>query len=425
MFVTRKLNNYRNIECANLKHIEMHSILQNPWRPIPINIVDTATVFKMMESKDLNPNYQLIQKLRTITRSDPQYDIIKQKMQCWTPNAYFAEYVSMQYVTASSGYVYIDFDSKEGFDIDREKEYLRSNPHVYALWNSVGGTGIGCMIKADWTDSSDVTFKRAYEVSVQVLKDHGSSTSFIDPKCKNISRSNFISYSEVWLNPNAISITQPELNSKVSEIKYTYSVKKRENNAIATDHSIATKLHYTTQISDWEPGEKYRFIPEGKDFVSLFIGKTKLSTGERTGSLFIICCKLAAMNPDVTEQTLYHHLYSINKRICVTPLTPQDIFKIIRSVLDYQSKGELYAPSRPKYVWFNPAYSISAKQKQSIASKFTRSKDKDNTLSLLEHAISVLRASGVKITQKSVAKHSGKHVRTVKRYWQKLKELIF
>ena len=117
----------------------MHSILQNPRKPIPLNTVDTATILKMIQDKDLNPNYQLIQKLRELAKTDPEYSAIKKQLLCFTPNASFADYVNRNNVTASSGFVYMDFDSKEGFEFDREMNCLMKNPFVYAIWTSAGG----------------------------------------------------------------------------------------------------------------------------------------------------------------------------------------------------------------------------------------------------------------------------------------------
>jgi len=403
----------------------MHSILQNPRNPIPLNTVDTATILKMIQDKDLNPNYQLIQKLRELAKTDPEYSAIKKQLLCFTPNASFADYVNRNNVTASSGFVYMDFDSKEGFEFDREMNCLMKNPFVYAIWTSAGGKGIGCLVKADWIDTSDLTFKRAFKVAESTLTQFGSTVEFIDSKCKNISRLNFISHSTVWVNENAITIAEPPTEDKESKPTFTYSISQKE--IITTNDTLLlpSKLHYTTQITDWREHEKYRYVPEGMSFVSLYIGNPKFSVGERTNKLFNICCKLAVINPGVTEQTLYQHLYSINKRFCMVPKTPQDIFKIIRSVFQYQQSGTLYARSTKKYVWFNPLYPLSAKKKQSIAAKVLRSKQKDLTYFLLEQTISNLKDSGLKITQGNVSYYSGKSVRTVRRYWHALKEFIF
>lgn len=408
-----------------LKLQKMHSILQNPTKPIPLNNVDTATILKMIQEKNLNPNYQLIQKLREFTKADPEYRAIKRHLQCFTPNASFTDYVNRNNVSASSGYVYIDLDSDDNFEFDRELKCLMKNPHTYAIWTSVGGRGIGCLLRVDWIGISDLTFKIAFKEAETTLSQYGSTVEYIDPNCKNISRLNFISHSTVWINENAISIPKPRREEVESLPTYTYAVSKKEVIPTTDAKSSPSKLHYSTQITDWGHDEKYRFVPEGIPFVSIYIGKSKFSIGERTNKLFNICCKLAVINPGATQQTLYQHLFSVNRRFCVSPKTPQDILKIVSSVLQYRDSGTLYARSVLKYVWFNPAYPLSAKKKQSIAGELLRSKQKDLTFFLLEQTISTLKASSVKITQKSVSDSSGKSVRTVRRYWNALKEFIF
>ena len=408
-----------------LKLQKMHSILQNPTKPIPLNNVDTATILKMIQDKDLNPNYQLIQKLREFTKADPEYRAIKRHLQCFTPNASFTDYVNRNNVSASSGFVYIDLDSDDNFEFDREMKCLMKNPHIYAIWTSAGGRGIGCLLRVDWIGISDLTFKIAFKEAETTLSQFGSTVEYIDPNCKNISRLNFISHSTVWINENAISIPKPRQEEVESLPTFTYAVSKKEVIPTTDAKSSPSKLHYSTQVTDWGHDEKYRFVPEGIPFVSIYIGKSKFSIGERTNKLFNICCKLAVINPGATQQTLYQHLFSINKRFCVAPKTPQDIFRIVSSVLQYRDSGTLYARSVLKYVWFNPAYPLSAKKKQSIAGELLRSKQKDLTFFLLEQTISALKASSVKITQKSVSDSSGKSVRTVRRYWNALKEFIF
>ena len=229
----------------------MHSITQNKRSHIPLNVVDTSTVFKMMTNKDLNPNYKFIQELRTFKRCDPEYDKIKEHLQCFTPNASFSEYVDGDNVTSSSKYVYMDFDPKdEGFDREKEIKCLNNNPHVYAHWTSAGGIGIGCLLKADWTDQNPITFKSAFTSAVNTLKTYGSTMSYLDMSCSNISRLNFISYSKVQIKEDAITIEKPvkEMEGDVKSFIYIPCIKDFASpSSYVESHS---KLFYNTQIED-------------------------------------------------------------------------------------------------------------------------------------------------------------------------------
>ena len=403
----------------------MHSILQNPTKRIPLLAVDTETIVKTIMNRDLNPNYQLIQTLRSLSKSDPKYKVIKKSLQCFTPNASFSNYVDGRNISSSSGFVYMDFDSADGFDQSKEMDCLKKNPHVYASWVSAGGNGIGCLLKADWTDTNNLTYKSAFTAAFDTLKSYGSSVSYIDTDCSDLTRVNFISYSDVKIREDAVTIVKPFNNLKGDARSIITPARIKDLASPSSDSIPPAKLFYQSQIDDWTQGEQYRYYPDGKGYVNIHVGFDKIQVGQRTKRLFIFCCKLAVINPGSTAEQLFAHLFSINKRCCTIPKTPQDVIRIVHSVMSTYKEGRLYAPSTLKYVWFNPAYRLSTKQKQSIASKLIRNNQKNITFDLLEQHIQELRMRKIKITQKALADSSGKNVRTVKRYWDDLREFIF
>ena len=402
----------------------MHSILQNPTKHVPLSTVDTMTILKMITNKDLNPNYNLIQTLRTIPRTDPQYKRIKTSMQCFTPNASFTDYVNGSNVSSSSGYVYIDLDPAHGFTYDYEFNNLKNSPNVYAAWTSVGGNGIGCLIKTDWTDTTDLTFKTAFMAACNCLMYNGTAASYIDTACNDITRLNFISYSDdVYINENAVTLVKPLKYFEGDTSSCIYPPSIREQTSPSASKEPPVKLFYQSQIWDWGQDEQYRFYPETKSYIDIYLGKSKFPIGQRTNELFLICCKLAVINPGATEAQLYAHLYSINKRCCVAPKTPQDVLKIVWSVLSYRRAGTLYAYSMPKYVWFNPRFKISPQEKQSISAKLLAPLRIKTTIGLLAAGLMDLEKEGCRrVTQRALAERTGKSVRTVKRYWPTLFE---
>lgn len=407
----------------------MHSILLKPQKRVPLSTVDTAKILQMISIPDLNPNHERIQILRSLPKSDPEYSIIKKDLQCFTPNASFSGYVSGKNVSSSSGYVYIDFDSKEGFDITKEYNILKQNPNVYAAWTSASGTGIGCLLKATWTDTSGYTFKQAFNCALESLERFGSGMQYVDTGCNDITRVNFISSSDVYINERAVTVEKKEYkifkNVKGDTAPSFIPPSIKELTSPFSSDNCDDTVYYQSRITDWVPGESYRYIPEGKPFVHIYVGQDKISVGRRTKSLFLIGCKLAVINPGVSEKTLFKHILSINTYYCVKPKSKEEVLKITKSVIKSQSEGALYAPGRLKYVWFNPAARISPKEKQSISSKIIGQHRKNITFDLLEQHITELRRDKIKITQNVLAEKSGLSVRTVRRYWQRLKELIF
>jgi hypothetical protein len=403
----------------------MHSILQNPTKRVPMHTVDTDSIIKIIETKDLNPNYEMIQKLRKLDKSDSEYRAIKKSLRCFTPNASFSNYVDGNNVSTSSGYVYMDFDATDGFDHEMEMRCLKKNPHVYAAWTSAGGLGIGCLLKSDWTDNTDTTFKHAFYCALEALTQYGSTSTYIDKDCSDITRLNFISSSEVYINKNAISLKKCELEIKGDTSSFIYPIGIKELASPYNEQQVASSLFFRTQINDWNQDEPFRFYPEGKNFVDIYIGHNKIPSGQRTKQLFLICCKLAVINPGANEEQLFGHMWTINKGFCTIPKSPREINKIVNSVIKIYKEGRLHAPSTLKYVWFNPAYSFSPKTKQSIASTQIRSNQKNVTFHLLESCIQDLKRENANITQSRVAERSGKNIRTVKRYWDQLREFIF
>jgi len=381
----------------------------------------------MISNPDLNPNHKDIQVLRTFTKQDPEYDIIKKKLQCFTPNASFSGYVNGKNVASSSGYVFVDFDTKDdkdGFNKEQELSRLRDNQHVYASWTSAGGNGIGCLMKVDWMDNTRTTFKHAFRSAFDTLASCGSDVDYVDLSCSDITRVNFISSSDVFIREDAVTIEKSfkEIEGDFRSSISSPNVMEYASPSCTTDPPKF--IRFQSVIDDWLADEPYRYYVEGKPFISIYTGQNKIPVGSRASRLFLICCKLATINPGISEGQLFYHVREINRNYCVVPLGEAEVMKSVRSVLKTYREGNLYAPSRLKYVWFNPAQRFSPREKQSIAAKIMSKHRKNLTFELLENNIYDMRESGVTITQKALATNSGMSVRTVKRYWADLKQFI-
>jgi hypothetical protein len=396
----------------------MHDIIECLTRRKPLNSISTDQLIQMLINPDINPNFQKIQLLRRTPRGD-QYDRIKESMLCVTPNATFNGWVESSSAINPSGFVYVDLDLKEGMDYEREFIVLKKNPHLHAAWMSAGGNGIGALVHVEWTDTNEDNFKTAWMEAMSDLTGHGTNPAAIDRSVSNLGRVNVLSFHpDLYYNPNSTSITKPDFF-------VTGMPTRRIIKEVTGDPATRKKIRFQTDLDDWNESEAYRYIPEGKDFTHLYFGNHKIHNLQRSNTLFEIACWTLSINPGLSEKELCAWVSFFNSTRCILPLLPKEVIRIGKSAYKTATTKGVYAPSRKKKVWFNPAAKLSPHEKMSISAKVIGKQRRHNTLEKLEGFIQELREKNVKITQKSLSEAACVHLRTVKRYWDELKELIW
>ncbi len=397
----------------------MHSILENPARRIPISSATTDQILSLINGSNDNPNKEKIQHLRTTTGKE--YDRLKRKLVCFTPNAFFLKYVDSLSITSTTGYIYVDLDDDDGFNYEKEMNALKVNPNVYAAWDSVSGKGIGSLLKVDWVTQQN--FEYVYSSAVKSLVEHGTSQEYIDPRCRDITRLNYLSLSEnVYTNPDAKSLIEPE-ESIVSSV-ISLSLCNASNDTLLKVPVSLQRIKYKTDLEDWGDDENFRFIPEGKDYVRIYIGNGSYSKGERNYALFRVGCMIMKLNPHLKKDELSAHLWSVNQRMCIEPLAPLEVNGIALSIINIAHRNGLFAHSIKKKIWFKPGCPYTSHEKQSISAQLMANEKVRKTLLSFENAIMELQSNCEKITQKKLALKTGKSIATVKRHWQEVKKLM-
>lgn len=397
----------------------MHDLIECLRKRQPLTTVSTDQLIQMITNLDINPNFQKVQLLRTLPPREEEYRKLKESMHCITPNATFNGWVDADRVKVPSGFVYVDLDPKNGMDYEREFIVLKKNPHVHAAWMSAGGRGIGTLVNVNWTDTDADNFKVAWLEAVSDLTGHGTNPEAIDRSASDLGRVNILSYDpETYYNPNSVSITKPDFYATAHPTRHV--VKE-----LTGEPAQRRKIRFRTDLDDWHDGEVFRYIPEGKDFTHLYFGNHKVQNLQRNSTLLKYACWTLVINPGISEKELCAWVGFFNATRCLQPLTPREVNKIGKSAYKKATTKGVYAPSRKKKVWFNSVAKLSPHDKMSVSAKVIGKQRRNKRLECFEGFIQELRENGVKITQENLSKVAGVSVRTVKRYWDALKEFIW
>lgn len=104
-------------------------------------------------------------------------------------------YRSIDKMEKHSGFIAIDVDSVD--DLEHLKSLVYSDPHVYAGFESISGTGLCLLFKIDGRRHLD-----AFEaIEVHIMNQYGEA---VDKTCKDVTRTRFVSHDpRLYRNPDA------------------------------------------------------------------------------------------------------------------------------------------------------------------------------------------------------------------------------
>ncbi len=201
-----------------------------------------------------------------------KYNYLKlNSVMTWTPNATFNNnHRHSSAVNSLTGLVYCDID---GVDSKATKEKVSKLPFVYAAWSSLSGTGIGFLVKANWTldnfksnySSLSKYFKLEHELELDKTSDITRTNVFsydaniyINEKATNINPSLLLSY---------ITTVNPYTKKASSYIKATTEVQDNFTELVESLNitpAYATKVkiaiqHAIKTVGDYKVGNKHNF----------------------------------------------------------------------------------------------------------------------------------------------------------------------
>ena len=359
----------------------------------------------------------LTSKARNYGKHSPEYEKIKYHVPTFTPNASFNYKRELSQFREPSGFMYLDID--EFSDID----YLKNDNHIYSCWKSFSGIGIGALVqvpgitiqnfKQYWSGISDYY----YSLGIQ-----------IDKQTCDITRQNVISYDpNIHINKDSIPfdinlIKEQDLN-EISHLGFTQgntSYTSLFNGFEGTSLTDYLKIIYRTTLDDYQ-GMDYVVIEEGKAFRSGYLPK-EIRDGSRHQWIVGHTISILFNNPAIPKERLYSIVSYANKTHCLPPLPIPEIMSIVNWYYDKHIKGKLDYHPKIKKIWFDPDSNLSKHDKKKIIGKESGKLRRKSTFQKLKGVYTELSLINDKVTQKMVSDASKISTRTIKKYWDDLRE---
>ena len=381
-----------------------------------------TTTDKLLSQTDLfewikggNGNGELINALRKYKKGECQYENLKKMLPIVAWNANFDNGKKGTDFKSMSGCLYFDKDALTEEQIIGYKDSLMTFPYVIATWKSLGGRGIGCLIKADIAKED---FSWAWE---QINSEIGIS---FDTGAKKLTQPNVISYDpDIRINEGAVAyqFTAPPPDDKKVHSTLNKGKEYIYDYTTPFDSKDDELFTYHTRLDDSVFGDKQYAAFEVKiDFFKIYTPVNKIQEGKRHNSLLAICNRMLKLNPKVSKDHLLRRFCSINKDRCTIPLPLPELKGIFESCYKKLLDSKLYAKPDKRSLVFKDNSGLSTQAKRKIIPTEIGKLRRKRTEKKLRAAFLDLQSKNEAIspTQEAVAKFARVSPRTVKNYWQ-------
>jgi hypothetical protein len=387
----------------------------------PKEIIHLQTLVELTKN---NPQKDLIQSIRGLRECDDDTFKEKKKLLSNITPACIVKYRSLKdnhfhsNFLASSGYVYIDFDFKDGAEnvIERKKLFLEKYEDKVAycaLSSSLGGFSVLVRVNIP------IKTKEEYLSVWDYLTANVFTLFSPDIKARDLGRAMFLSQDEdVYVNYNSIldlksvqdsiygmlCIRIPDLNKYKSKgnklpINKSYTNNDEDNNfsisGFTSDLRYVSKIIVNNPIVDIEEKEYNkvffdRNIPDGK--------KHEVYTS--------IINKLRYINPNCTIDDIIHYMLHLNS--CQTnKMTNKRLMELIQFQWKETEKPDYIFLSGVKMIHFNPSCGLTSHQRTCISNEINAQLKRNETIRRIKNAKAIILANGGKITKTNVAEISG------------------
>ena len=382
--------------------------------------------------KQGDKNKELIMLMRTtFTKEDENYKNLKRMLRAIIWNVTYTKGRKDNDIKGTTGYMYFDKDSLNEEEVKDYKDKLIALPYVKAVWCSVGGKGLGCILKVE-----NVTKENYSDTWDKINKEIGIG---FDIGAKKIGQVNIISYDpDIRINNNVQSYSYVANVSSTANVGMTVcptsisnweKVHSGSNNNktqyICTHNApnntgINNTIVYSKIFDDLNfDNNDYKVYPNGVDYLKVYIPEV-IPTGYRFIKLTSICKRLLELNSDKSKEELFLLIYNINKRHCKPALEYYEVKKMFESWYKIYMNGLLKNSYSKKVIVFNKNRNLTPKDKLSISGKEMGKIRRNRTLNKLIDTYVSLLCNEAKITQKQVAEKSNLSIRTIKKYWKEI-----
>jgi hypothetical protein len=378
----------------------------NVKNPVVQTLTDIPTILNQIQN---NPYKSEIERGRVYGKGHPVYEQIKTSLPTFTPNGCFTKTRKTQSLCRLSGFIYLDIDYPEV-----PPKTFQSLPWVYSYWKSFGGVGYNLLVSVSG-------------LTIDNFKDYWSSLEgffnqidiIIDPHCQDISRQSVISYDpDIYINPNFIPYTTSS-GSCNSTNTFTPT---NTSDTLNTEYNPTEyiKIKYQTTLETYDDKDCI-VIPDGKDYRNTYLPRIILE-GERHKWICNYTSSILFNNPTITKNQLRNNVYKVNRYHCIPPLSEEEMNSLVSWSFGKHKNNQLKIKTKKKKIWINPEKKLTRNEKRSIIGKETGKLRKVKTTHFLIEVYRQLLIQYPRVTQKLLQHHSNRSLRTIKKYWNEIKE---
>ncbi|TDT41963.1 VirE-like protein [Maribacter spongiicola] len=375
------------------------------------NVLGSLTPDQFLSKiKSGDEHLEKILKARQVYRTDSsEYNNIKvTQLPCYTLNFTFEGVRNNCSIIASTGHIYIDLDNQREIDLQ--------HPLIYASWMSLSDNGRGILVKVDNVNPEN--FKDVYS---DISKQLGIKA---DKRACKPTQPNVLSYDpQVYTNQNSLTYKAidkeeiPHYNTINKEIDTIGTVVGTNFGNIRFDNldELIENIEFNGDVLyDYRTKVKY---------ASVFIKTSRINRGERNDTICGYAYQLRALNLGIKYQDLYNVLKDINSKYCHPPLPLYKIHSITKGVMNVVDiKPKLNKERRFVY---NPDYDLTPTEKRQLNIKvLSKDREKDSKRKIEKTIDDWDFEKEGKITQKGLAKISGKNIKTIQKYYHLFKSHI-
>lgn len=374
-------------------------------------VLETIKIEEWLEQIKNSDYKELILKARKFGKGHPEYDRIKSKVPCITPNFRYNSIKKDSAIESATGLLYIDID-----DVDFDINQLNKSK-IFTYYQSFGGNGYGILVKVN--DLTNDNFKDTY---LFILNELGISKYYDKHACKS-SQFNVLSYDEtIFYNPNSIVFNSikntptPIGNNKKEKI-YTTRLGVFSNSIRFDDLNKIEIPQEADYLVNWD----------GIEYVKCELPIRKIKEGKRNSFLLAYCNNFVCLNPHLHPKSVLSIMLNVNEKVCSPICDYKQVKSVVDSVFRYKEEGTLKAKVYPKKrkIVFNQNTKMNGKEKSLTALKLSNDKRSFDCQKKFYDALENWNfEEHGKITQQKVITVTKLNEKTVEKYWKSFKDYI-
>lgn len=300
---------------------------------------------------------ELIMKLRSLDRTNPEFDKIKKyQLPCAVLHFNYDRYIKQDNTLSSTGYLYFDIDET----ID--EEILKSNPYIAAYWKSVSGRGYGLVVNVLGITLEN--YNSAFPKIAEILK------LPIDPQAKSKDRLTVLSYDpNAYYNPEALIIKVEELDLSSENPPIFRNIINKTQTPFVYNATEKNRIRYDN-LDDIIQNMNFNFVDgvcDLKDdkipYASAFMPKN-VKVGNREKYLGLFSEQFLALNPNIPKEHFERIMKFLNIKNLDEPLGARELKSIIDKKWDKRERIRLHYNKQRRFIFEDPNLSLTEKRRK-------------------------------------------------------------